>query len=108
MAFFPAITCILAAGISGSFARYLSLGGIASFVGDGGLSYTQEKNLETFYKWHINDYLEMTADYQLMINPGYNLVRGPINLFGLRLRAEFWHVINRKKLGRSRPAKRDR
>jgi len=76
-------------GISGSFARYLSLGGIASFVGDGGLTYTQEKNIETFYKWHINDYLEMTADYQLMMNPGYNLVRGPVNFFGLRLRAEF-------------------
>jgi len=76
-------------GISGSFVRYLSLGGIGSFVGDGRLSYTQEKNLETFYKWHINDWLEATADYQFFANPGYNLARGPVNFFGLRLRAEF-------------------
>lgn len=76
-------------GISGSFVRYLSLGGIGSFVGDGRLSYTHEKNLETFYKWHINEWLEATADYQFFANPGYNLARGPVNFFGLRLRAEF-------------------
>ena len=93
-------------GISGSFARYLQLGGLGSFIGDGPrtylnlplketiyngnrLAYGDEKVLETFYKWGVYDWLETTVDYQFLTNPGYNTVRGPVNLFSLRVRAEF-------------------
>jgi high affinity Mn2+ porin len=31
----------------------------------------------------------VTADYQFVDNPGYNLARGPVSLFALRLNAEF-------------------
>lgn len=99
-------------GISGSFARYLRLGGLGSFIGDGGvgsgdslkyylpgregsptgdgrLSYGSETVFESFYRCGVTDWLEATIDHQLLINPGYNTARGPVNFFGLRLRAEF-------------------
>jgi high affinity Mn2+ porin len=31
----------------------------------------------------------VTADYQLIVNPGYNRDRGPVSVFGARLRAQF-------------------
>lgn len=76
-------------GISGSFARYLQLGGTGAFIGDGRLTYGPEKNLEVFYNWGVLDWLQATLDYQYFANPGYNLARGPMNLFGLRVRAAF-------------------
>jgi len=101
-----------ASAISDGFARYLQLGGLGSFVGDGSaiegrlpryylpgepgsptgtgrLSYGRENVVETFYDYAITDWLEATLDYQFLANPGYNTQRGPVNLFGLRLRAEF-------------------
>lgn len=76
-------------GISGSFARFLKLGGTSSFVGDGALQYGSERNMEIFYKCGLAKWLEGTVDYQLIANPAYNVSRGPINVFALRLRAEF-------------------
>lgn len=101
-----------ASGISGAYARYLRLGGLGSFIGDGGvgagnslkyylpgrdgsptgngrLSYGAETVFESFYRCGLTDWLEATIDHQLIINPGYNTARGPVNFFGLRLRAEF-------------------
>jgi high affinity Mn2+ porin len=101
-----------ASGISGAYARYLRLGGLGSFIGDGGvgagnslkyylpgrdgsptgdgrLSYGSETVFESFYRCGMTDWLEATIDHQLIINPGYNTARGPVNFFGLRLRAEF-------------------
>ncbi len=101
-----------ASGISGAYARYLRLGGLGSFIGDGvaitgdslkyylpgrpgsptgdgRLSYGPETVFESFYRCGVTDWLEATIDHQLIINPGYNTARGPVNFFGLRLRAEF-------------------
>jgi high affinity Mn2+ porin len=101
-----------ASAISNSFSRYLQLGGLGSFVGDGSavvgslpryylpgepgsptgagrLSYGRENVIETYYDYAVTDWLETTLDYQLLVNPGYNTKRGPVNFFGLRLRAEF-------------------
>jgi high affinity Mn2+ porin len=101
-----------ASGISGSYQRYLKLGGIGAFVGDGSsqtgnslnyylpgapgspagsgrLSYAPETVFESFYRRALTEWLQATLDYQLIANPGYNTARGPVSFFGLRIRAEF-------------------
>lgn len=101
-----------ASGISGSFARYLQMGGLGAFIGDGGvgsgssfhyylpgrpgsptgagrLSYAPETVFESFYRCGVTDWLEASIDHQLIINPGYNTARGPVNFFGFRLRSAF-------------------
>jgi high affinity Mn2+ porin len=76
-------------GISGPFIRYLQLGGLGAFIGDGALTYAPEKNMEVFYNWGVFDWLQTTLDYQYFANPGFNVTRGPMNLFALRVRAAF-------------------
>ena len=76
-------------GISHAHANYLAAGGLGFLLGDGALSYSGERILETYYKYTIADGLHVGADYQFVDNPGYNLVRGPVSLFALRLHAEF-------------------
>lgn len=101
-----------ASGISGSFARYLQMGGLGAFIGDGSvtpgssfhyyspgrpgsptgagrLSYAPETVFESFYRCGVFDWLEASIDHQLIINPGYNTARGPVNFFGFRLRSAF-------------------
>jgi high affinity Mn2+ porin len=77
-------------GISHAHANYLAAGGINDIIlGDGALSYSGERILETYYKFSIADGVHVTADYQFVDNPGYNLARGPVSLFALRFHAEF-------------------
>ncbi|MGH6863789.1 MAG: carbohydrate porin, partial [Methylocella sp.] len=76
-------------GISNAHANYLAAGGVGLILGDGALSYSGERILETYYKYTIADGLHVSADYQFVDNPGYNLARGPVSLFALRLHAEF-------------------
>lgn len=76
-------------GISAPFVRFLQLGGISAFVGDGALQYGGEKVFEAFYKIGLLKQLEATIDYQFIGNPGFNVSRGPVNAIALRLRAEF-------------------
>lgn len=68
---------------------YFALGGMSIDIGDGAITYGSEKNLEAFYRLNVADWLEATADYQLIVNPAYNQDRGPVNLFALRTRAKF-------------------
>ena len=76
-------------GISNAHANYLAAGGVGLILGDGALSYSGERILETYYKFGIADGIHVTADCQFVDNPGYNLARGPVLLFALRLHAEF-------------------
>lgn len=68
---------------------YLESGGISFFIGDGGLNYRPESIVESYYSWQAIKNLWLSADYQRIANPAYNADRGPANLFGLRLHAEF-------------------
>ncbi len=82
----------IGAGISGLAAprvKYFALGGTDSYIGDGALSYAAEKTMEAYYKVVPVQWLEVTLDYQLLIDPAYNTARGPVNVFGLRLNAKF-------------------
>ncbi len=76
-------------GLHGSRVRFFGLGGTSVYIGDGALSYAGEKNLEAYYKLGFGKNMDATFDYQLLVNPAHNSARGPINVFGLRLRAAF-------------------
>lgn len=76
-------------GLYGAKADFFKYGGLSVYIGDGALSYGGEKNLETYYKLGLSKNLDVTFDYQLLVNPAHNLARGPINIFGLRVRGAF-------------------
>jgi hypothetical protein len=38
---------------------------------------------------NLTNYLWLTADYQHISSPGYNADRGPVEVFGGRVRLEF-------------------
>ena len=69
--------------------RYLKAGGISFFIGDGALNYKPEAILESFYSIGVKKGLWLTGDYQYVRNPAYNASRGPVNVFALRMHAEF-------------------
>ena len=68
---------------------FLAAGGSTILLGDGGLSYGHEVDLEAYYAARLLPFLTLTGDYQLIENPGYNKDRGPAQVFGGRLHAEF-------------------
>ncbi|TLG78557.1 carbohydrate porin [Methylocystis sp. B8] len=76
-------------GITGDHVAYLGLGGRGVFIYDGALTYGGEKNLEAYYKLGFGRNIDTTFDYQLFVNLAHNSARGPVNVFGLRLRAAF-------------------
>ncbi|MGJ0507068.1 MAG: carbohydrate porin [Methylocystis sp.] len=78
-----------AAGLHGDHIRYFELGGRGTYIGDGAMTYGGEKNLEAYYKLGLSRNFDLTADYQLFINPGHNAARGPVNVFALRVRGAF-------------------
>ena len=75
--------------ISPQMQTFLSQGGTGILVGDGALNYAPERALETYYAFKIIKGLIATADYQLLDNPAYNTLRGPVHAFAGRLRATF-------------------
>ena len=49
-----------------------------------------EKIADAFlFPSHFGKNLDATLDYQLLVDPAHNSARGPVNVFGLRLRAAF-------------------
>jgi high affinity Mn2+ porin len=76
--------------ISKDARNYLAAGGLGILIGDGALPQAGfEKILELYYKAAIVDGFAATVDYQHIENPAYNAVRGPVDIFGFRLHAEF-------------------
>lgn len=58
-------------------------------IGTGTLNFTPEKTFETYYRIGVTDHLELTIDYQTLINPNFIKQSTPAHVFGLRLRANF-------------------
>ncbi len=76
--------------ISEAHARYLAMGGVDGFIGDGHLRQAPEGATDVFYSFNLLKAVWLTADYQLLWNPAYNADRGgPVNIFGGRVHAEF-------------------
>lgn len=76
-------------GLSAIHQRYLAQGGLGFFIGDGRLNYRPEQIAEAYYSYKLCPQAWLSADYQHIVNPAYNADRGPVNVYGLRLHAEF-------------------
>ncbi|MDE2628473.1 MAG: carbohydrate porin [Burkholderiales bacterium] len=76
-------------GLSAIHQRYLAQGGLGFFIGDGRLNYRPEQIVEAYYSYKLCPQAWLSADYQHIVNPAYNADRGPVNVYGLRLHAEF-------------------
>jgi hypothetical protein len=76
-------------GISRDHQEYLALGGLGFLLGDGALSYGRETIEEGYYTTHVWRGIFASFDLQHINNPGYNRVRGPVIVPGLRLHLEF-------------------
>ncbi len=74
--------------ISAEHQAFLAAGGLGILVGDGQLPNPGlEHILEAYYSlavWHC----QVTLDYQFVVNPGYNLDRGPVSVVAVRLHRE--------------------
>ncbi len=69
---------------------FLAAGGLGIVIGDGQLRNAgPEQIVETFYSFALLQGVYIGADYQFVVNPGYNRDRGPVSIFGLRLHGEF-------------------
>jgi high affinity Mn2+ porin len=75
--------------ISASHAEYLAMGGVDGFVGDGALHRAGEGIVEAFYSFNVARAIWLSADYQHLWNPGFNADRGPVDIYGARIHAEF-------------------
>ena len=75
-------------GISRDHQHYLALGGLGFLLGDGGLTYGRENLVEMYYTAHLWRGLYGSFDLQHIVNPGYNQVRGPVTVPGIRLHLE--------------------
>lgn len=76
-------------GLSSAHRDYLAAGGQGFFLGDGRLSYGNERIFEAFYSFSLSRGGSITADWQHVANPGYNRDRGPADVYNVRLHFEF-------------------
>jgi hypothetical protein len=76
--------------ISAPHANYLRLGGIDGFIGDGFIQRGMESSFDAFYSVYLpRSWLWVTGDYQRITNPAFNINRGPLNVFSVRIHGEF-------------------
>ena len=75
--------------ISSIHAKYLGMGGVDGFVGDGAITAAAERSLDLFYSAHFRAVYWLTGDYQHITNPGFNAARGPVNVFTVRIHGQF-------------------
>ena len=69
---------------------YFADGGVGILVGDGKLvNAGPEQIVETYYSAGIYRGVEVTGDYQLVNHPAYNVDRGPVSIFAIRLHGQF-------------------
>ena len=60
-------------GISPQARRYFAAGGLGVLIGDGQLPrYGLERILEVYYKFSVIDGINLTLDFQHVVNPAYN------------------------------------
>ena len=75
--------------ISNVHAKYLGMGGVDGFIGDGAITAAAEKSLDLFYSAAFRKIYWLSGDYQHIPNPGFNAARGPVNVFTVRIHGEF-------------------
>lgn len=80
---------LLRNGLSSDRRNFLAAGNLSFFIGDGALAYRSEQILETYYSFGVSKGNWVTLDFQRIRNPAYNADRGPVDIWSLRLHAEF-------------------
>ena len=73
-------------GLSTPHKDYLAAGGMGILLGDGALNYALAQTLEIYYSIQVCKCIQVSPDFQFIQNPGYNSDRGPVEVYGLRLR----------------------
>jgi len=77
-------------GIAPVHQAYLNAGGTGILVGDGQLPNPGlEQIVEAYYSYAVSSSTKVSFDYQLIVNPAYNMDRGPVSVFGARVHAQF-------------------
>jgi len=76
-------------GLSTPHRDYLAAGGIGILLGDGALNYGLAQTLEIYYRIQVCKFVQISPDFQFIQNPGYNRDRGPVEVYGLRLRVSY-------------------
>jgi high affinity Mn2+ porin len=77
-------------GLSAQHRRYLAGGGYGFILGDGQLNYAAEVVSDLYYRFNLNDQMDLSGIYQPIVNPGYNHDRGPVvHMFTARLHVAF-------------------
>ena len=76
--------------ISRAGKNYLAAGGLGVIIGDGALPNAgPEQIFETYYNCSLVKSVNLSADYQIVNHPAYNVERGPVNILALRLHVQF-------------------
>lgn len=76
-------------GLSTPHKDYLAAGGIGMLLGDGALNYALAQTLEIYYCIQVCRFIHISPDFQFIQDPGYNRDRGPVEVYGLRLRLSY-------------------
>lgn len=76
-------------GLSQPHRAYLAAGGSGFTLGDGALAYGTEQIAEAYYAARITSFAIISADFQLIHNPGYDRDRGPARFLGVRIHLEY-------------------
>ena len=74
--------------ISSAHREYLERGGLTSFLGDGTLRDGRERMSELYCSAELGAGFTLTADAQRVVNPGYDMDRGPAAFHAVRLHWE--------------------
>jgi len=70
--------------LSREHSNYHTAGGLGFMLGDGRLNYQPEFLWETYYDFAFTPAIHLALDYQLVVNPGYNADRGPLQAIAVR------------------------
>jgi len=83
-------TAFVVSNISKAQKDFLAQGFLGVLIGDGKLlNAGPEQVWETYYSYAIRPGVEVSADYQLVNHPAYNVDRGPVHIVGARLHVQF-------------------
>jgi high affinity Mn2+ porin len=75
--------------VSGDHRNFLAHGGLGFIIGDGRLDHSRPEGIvEAYYSWRILKQWTVTGDYQHIQNPAYNVDRGPVSVYSVRLHWE--------------------
>ncbi len=87
---------LVSEGLSAPHREYLAAGGSGFLLGDGRLSYRREEILEMYYRLQVTQSIvglpvkvQLSPDFQLIHNPGFNADRGPARFWGIRMHLEY-------------------